>query len=126
MVQWTKIQQLSYFEKAIAIRHTSDQPDVASSYNNIGHVHNSRGNYSEALASHEKALTIWKQSLPSNHPDLATCYNDIGLVYENIGNYSKARSNFEYATEVGQHSLPSNHPQLLQYRKHLERMRTKV
>ena len=41
----------------------------------------SMGEYSKALSSHEKALAIQQQSLPSNHPDLAMSYNNIGLVY---------------------------------------------
>jgi hypothetical protein len=36
--------------------------------------------YSKALSSHEKALEIRQQSLPSNHPDLVLSYNNIGLV----------------------------------------------
>ena len=64
---------LSY-EKALEIRQQSlpsNHPDLASSYNNIGIVYDSMGEYSKALSSYEKALEIRQQSLPPNHPDLA-------------------------------------------------------
>ena len=83
-----------------------------SSYNNIGMVYYSMGDYPQALSSHEKALVIQQQSLPLNHPHLAMSYNNISNVYYSMGHYPQALSSYEKALAIRQQSLPPNHPDL--------------
>jgi tetratricopeptide (TPR) repeat protein len=99
---------INIYEKTLSSNH----PDLATSYNNIGMLYHSIGEYSEALPYHEKALAIRQQSLTPNHSDLATSYNNIGLVFYSISEYSKAISSHEKALEIRQQSLPPNHPDL--------------
>ena len=84
------------------------------------------GEYSKALLSHEKALEIKQQSLPSNHPDLAMSYGHIGNVYSSMGDYSKAFPFCERAVNIAQKPLPSNHAHLQWYRNNLDRVKQKL
>ncbi|CAF1167451.1 unnamed protein product, partial [Didymodactylos carnosus] len=59
----------------------SNHPSLATTYNNIGLVHDEKGEYDKALENYERTLEIELKSLPSNHPSLATTYNNIGLVH---------------------------------------------
>jgi len=72
-----------------------NHPDLAKSYNNIGLVYNSKGEYDKALEFYQKSLEINLISLPPNHPDLATSYNNIGLVYNSKGEYDIALEFFQ-------------------------------
>ncbi|CAF1588245.1 unnamed protein product, partial [Adineta steineri] len=104
-----------YFEQALKIQEQdlpSNDPLLATSYNNIGNVYDKTGEYSKALSFYEKALEIRENILPSNHSSLATSYNNIGLVYKNMGEHQKALSSHEKAFEIYQKCLPSNHPSL--------------
>jgi tetratricopeptide (TPR) repeat protein len=48
--------------------------------------------HAEALSYYEKALEIWRKTLPANHPSLAQFYNNIGGVYYSMGKCTKALS----------------------------------
>ena len=102
------------YKKSIEINeiYSSNHPDLAILYNNIGLVYNDTGEYVKALSYYEKALAIRQRSLPTNHPDLAQSYNNIGLVYYNMGEYAKALWYYENALTIQQQSLPTNHPNL--------------
>jgi tetratricopeptide (TPR) repeat protein len=52
---------LSYYEKALKIWEKTlppNHPDLSTSYNNIGWVHDNMGNYSKSLLYYGKALEI--------------------------------------------------------------------
>ncbi|CAF4153957.1 unnamed protein product [Rotaria sordida] len=89
-----------------------NHPDLATSYDNIGLVYDSTGEYSKALLSYERSLGTRKIALPPNHPDLAVSYNNIGNVYGNMGDYSKALSSLERSLQIRKIALPPNHPHL--------------
>ncbi|CAF1287956.1 unnamed protein product [Rotaria sp. Silwood1] len=106
---------LFYYEKSLDIDKkilSPNDPNLASSYNNIGLVHYNMGEYSKALSSYERSLEIRKIALPPNHPDLAASYNNIGLVYDEMGEYSKALSSYEQSLKIKKIALPPNHPDL--------------
>ncbi|CAF0972193.1 unnamed protein product [Adineta steineri] len=105
MGQFTKAQEV--FE--VLLDQTRNESDKASIYYQLGWVKCNQGEYQEALLSHEKALTIRQQSLPSDHPDLGDSYNRIGNVYGMMRGYPKALSYHEKALVIRQQSLPSNH-----------------
>ncbi|CAF1464490.1 unnamed protein product [Adineta steineri] len=96
----------------VLLNQTTNESDKAPIYYQLGWIKDNQGEYQEALLSHEKALAIQQQSLPSTHPDLANSYNNIGLVYDNMGDYPKALSSHEKALAIRQQSLPFNHPHL--------------
>ncbi len=52
---------LEYFEKTLKIEQKlqgKEHPNIASSYNNIGHVYERMSKYPKALKYHEKSLKI--------------------------------------------------------------------
>ncbi|CAF1367202.1 unnamed protein product [Adineta steineri] len=108
MGQFNKAQEI--YE--VLLHQTTNESDKAPIYYELGCIKYNRGEYEEALLSHEKALKIRQQLLPSSHPDLGNSYNTIGLVYKNMGDYPKALSYYEKALEIQLQSLSSNHPDL--------------
>ncbi|CAF1063676.1 unnamed protein product [Adineta steineri] len=108
MGQFTKAQEV--YE--VLLLQTTNESDKAPMYYELGWIKYNQGEYQEALSSHEKALAIRQQSLPSNHSDLGASYNNIGNVYDSMGDYPKALSYYEKALAIRQQSLPSNHPDL--------------
>ena len=75
-------------------------PDVATSYNNIGSVYNRQGRYKEALQEYEKCLKIQVDKLGHEHLDVAASYNNIGEVYRSLGDSEKALFHHEKALEI--------------------------
>ncbi|CAF3820909.1 unnamed protein product [Adineta steineri] len=108
MGQFIKAQEIY----KVLLRQASNESDKAPIYYQLGWIKHNQGKYQEALSSHEKALAIRQQSLPSNHPDLGSSCMGIGNVHYSMGDYSKALSNYEKALVIRQQSLPSNHPEL--------------
>ncbi|CAF1434303.1 unnamed protein product, partial [Adineta steineri] len=119
MGQFTKAQEIY----KVLLRQASNESDMAPIYYQLGWIKHNRGEYQEALSSHEKALTIPQQLLPVNHPDLGDSYNRIGNVHDSMRDYPKALSYYELAVQIGQQSLPTSHPRLQQWRKNLEDMK---
>jgi tetratricopeptide (TPR) repeat protein len=59
-----------------------DSPDLAASYNNIGNVYDSQGQYEEALELQTKSLDInTRIHGGDNHLSVAASYNGLGNVY---------------------------------------------
>jgi tetratricopeptide (TPR) repeat protein len=109
--------QMGQFKKAqqvyeILLEQATEESEKAPIYGQLGLIKYQQGEYQEAITFDEKALEIYKKTLPPNHPDLAKFYNNIGLVYDNVGDYLKALSSHEKALEIEQQSLPPNHPDL--------------
>ncbi|KAJ3423841.1 tetratricopeptide repeat protein [Anaeramoeba flamelloides] len=84
--------------------------EVAKSYNNIGLVHYSKGNYEQALEFHQKSLKIKIQTLGKEHPDVATNYNNIGLVHDSKGNYEQALEFYQKSLKIRIQTLGKEHP----------------
>ena len=75
--------------------------EVATSYNNIGGVYDSQGNYAKALEYCNKALEIFLSVFGENHPNVFTSYCNIGITYYMQGLYSEAKTNLLKAVEIG-------------------------
>ena len=65
---------------------------IANSYNNIGVVYESQGNYPEALKSYLASLKIQEEI--GNKYGISASYNNIGEVYFKQGNYPEALKNY--------------------------------
>ena len=63
-----------------------DHADTAESYNSIGCIHESLGNYKEALNYKTNSLLIYRRILGEDHVDTAESYNSVGCTYELLGN----------------------------------------
>lgn len=69
----------------------SIQKFKATSYNNIGIVHDDQSNFPEALKNYLISLKI-RQEI-DDKPGQAASYNNIGVIYEQQGNYPEAFKN---------------------------------
>ena len=122
-------QALEYYNKALEIRLAvfgEQHPNVASSYNNIGDVYSSQGNYSQALEYHNKALEIRLAVFGENHYNVAQSYADIAYILFVQGNYQDSLGYLEKSYNILNDLLPSDHPQLLQTKKNIELVKSKI
>ncbi|CAF1360620.1 unnamed protein product [Adineta steineri] len=77
-----------------------DHPDIAAVYNNIGAVHNIRGELNLALKNYEIAYEMRRKQLPSNHPHIAGSLNNIGGIYKAKGDFNTALDYYQQALRV--------------------------
>ncbi|CAF1292715.1 unnamed protein product [Didymodactylos carnosus] len=75
----------------------------------LGQLLREKGDYIGALDTYNKALDIWKETLPENHPDIAKSYNNIGLVYHKKGDYDNALDYYSKALHIWKETLPEKH-----------------
>ena len=90
--------------------YSNENADTATSYNNIGLVYNSQGDYAKALEYILKAFEIREKVLGKEHPDTAESYNNIGGVYDSLGDYTKALEYYFKALEIREKVLGKEHP----------------
>ncbi len=103
---------LFYLDKALEILQTSDPNDsrIAYIYNNIGEVHQNKGDVKRALKSYEKALNIFRQTFTDDDENIAWCYNNLGIIYQKQKHYFKARDYLIKALNIKRKLLPPQHP----------------
>ena len=87
-----------------------NHPDVATSYNNIGSVYDSLGEYVKALEYYEKSLDISLEIYGESHSDVAISYNNIGGVYNSLGEYVKALECHEKSLDIKLEVYGESHP----------------
>ena len=63
---------------------------VAQSYNGIGAVYHSLGQYERALEYYQKYLDITIKISGQESPDVAKSYSSIGVVYRSLGQHEQA------------------------------------
>lgn len=85
-------------------------PDIAASYNNIGSVYSTIGQYDKALEYILKSLNIRKSLFGENHQDVAYCYNNIAGIYFQERNYEKALEYYFKDLDISLKTLGSGHP----------------
>lgn len=78
----------------------SDHPDIASVYNGIGNVHNSKDELNLALKNYKIAYEIRQKRLPPNHPHIAASLSNIGNVYRRKGNLEIALDYYQKALTI--------------------------
>jgi tetratricopeptide (TPR) repeat protein len=104
---------LKIYQRCLTIREKSlgkDHPDTATTYNNIGFVLKSKGEYEDALKMYNKCLTIQEKSLGKDHPYTATTYSNIGLVLDTKGEYDEALEMYNKCLTIQEKSLGKDHP----------------
>lgn len=108
---------LEYYQKAQDILERifgMEHPDVATSYDNIGTVYQSKGDYDKALEYYVKALDIRERVLGSDHTDVANSYDNLGGVYDNTDyskrDYDKALEYYQKALDINERVLGPEHP----------------
>ena len=104
---------LKYYQQSLALRKQlfgDSHPDVATSYNNIGSVYDSQGDYARALEYHQQSLAILKQVYGESHPDVATSYNNIGAICDAQGDYARALEYYQQSLAIRKQFFGESHP----------------
>ncbi|MFO7561763.1 MAG: serine/threonine-protein kinase [Enhygromyxa sp.] len=87
-------------------------PLEASLRNNIGAIHERRGQLDEALVEFERALTIYQATLPAAHPSISIALNNLGTIHARRGRLEQALDYFQQTLAIRESSLPPGHPRL--------------
>jgi tetratricopeptide (TPR) repeat protein len=92
---------------------TQDQmslSEVAGFLTKIGWYLRERGQYQEAEAPLQQALTLREQNLGSEHLDTALSLSVLGLLYHAQGQYEQAEPLYVRALSIYEKQLGANHP----------------
>ena len=82
---------------------------MATSYNNLGVVHQKLGDFEKAKEYYVLALSIRQKKLGAENVQVATSYNNLGSVHEELGDFEKAKEYHEIALSITQKKLgPEN------------------
>ncbi|NEO42255.1 MAG: tetratricopeptide repeat protein [Moorea sp. SIOASIH] len=92
------------------IRLGEENPDVATSLNNLAGLYYSMGRYDQAEPLLVQALEMRMQLLGHYHPDVAQSLNNLAGLYYNQGRCHEAEPLFVKALEIRKHWLCENHP----------------
>ncbi|CAF4046364.1 unnamed protein product, partial [Rotaria sp. Silwood1] len=68
----------------------TDHPDVITIKNDLGGVYREKGQYLQALETHQQALNLHRLLMPSDFVQRAAIFNDIGYVYFELGDYCQS------------------------------------
>ena len=74
--------------------------NVATTYNNLGVIHQDLGDFEQAKEYHEHALAIRIEKLGAKHVAVATTYNNLGLIHLKLGDFEEAIGCFERASTI--------------------------
>lgn len=85
---------------------------VAELRNNIGWIHDVRGQHDLALAEYRASLAIDEHNFGSGHPETAFPLTNIGIAYERLREYDKALEYYVRALTVRETALGSEHVEL--------------
>ncbi len=100
---------LSSFKQALILKkeiYTINQnknPEIATSYRNLGATFYLMGRYDEALEYHRKALEIREKI--NDYEKISDSYRNIGIVYADRGNLEKALINLKKSLQVIEKAL---------------------
>ena len=84
----SKLHRLSITQK----KRGPENVQMATSYNNLGVVHEKLGDFEKAKEYHQLGLSITQKKRGPEKVQAATSYNNLGYVQEQLGYFEKARS----------------------------------
>ena len=99
---------------------------MADSYNNLGLVYGSQGDYHKAIEHHTKSLSIRLKTLGAEHPHVANSYNNLGLAYNYQGGYPKAIEYYEKCLPIYLKTFGAEHPKTKLSQELLDSLRDKI
>jgi len=100
---------LQYFQLALQHQTSRQNLTIGTIHNNIGRLHASMHNYTLALSSYQKALTIRATTLGMGSLDYAATAFNAGQSYHQLGLYSEALPLYLVFWKVGRRVLPESH-----------------
>ena len=78
---------------------------MATSYNNLGYVHEQLGDFEKAKEYHELALNIRQKKVGPENVEVATSHNNLGNVHDKLGDFEKAKEYHVFALSTTQKRL---------------------
>jgi CHAT domain-containing protein len=103
---------LEYLHLSLTLFETNhrNHPDIAMSFNNLGNLYKSLGDYEKAEKYYLQSLEIRQKIYSEDHPDIATSFNNLGLLYSDLGDYEKAEKYYLQSLEIRQKIYSKDHP----------------
>ena len=108
-----QLDQAEQIYRTILDECTYHEEDRALTFNELGRIKESLGDYIQATEFYDQAYQLLKTVLPKYHPKLIRCMNNFGTVSMNMGDYSIALQFFETVLYFQKHILPSDHEDLI-------------
>lgn len=100
---------------------TTDHPDIASSYNNLGLVLSQLpGSEAEALEHYRAACTSFERTLGSDHPHCGSCRYNVALLLQSLGRKDEAKTEFEKARDIWTRHFGPDHSHVANAQKGVE------
>ncbi|WP_025742920.1 CHAT domain-containing protein [Aquimarina pacifica] len=96
-------QALCNAEELMAIRsktYPPNHPEIAFSYNTLGHILKSLDKFKDANNYYKKALTIQLENFGKNDYRTADCYHNIGTIHHFNADYNDALENYNKSLKV--------------------------
>jgi tetratricopeptide (TPR) repeat protein len=90
----------------------ADDPDLATSLNNLAELYRETGRYAEAEPLYQRAIKIDQKALGPEHPNLARDLNNLAGLYWATGRYAEAEPLFQRALKICEKALGPEHPGL--------------
>ena len=104
------------FERALQTIEQVDPPDphAATTFNNLGAVHERLGEYEQAELRYRNSLAVIEIIQGSDHPDIAMGLNNLASLYFSQRAFGKAEPLWERSLAISENFLGTNHPHLVQ------------
>lgn len=99
-------------QRALAIREFilgTENPDTATSLDNLGELYHAQGQYVRAEPLLQKALTIREKTLGARHPATANSLNNLARLYRDQRRYSKAEPLLKRASTINEEVFGTEH-----------------
>lgn len=106
-------QSLEYYKQSLEITlktYGNDPLNVATSYNNLGSLHQALGNHIEARKCYNQSFDILSNIYGKHHRYVATSYNNLGLLHQALGNHEEALEHFEQSLKIWLKTYGNEHP----------------
>ncbi len=87
-----------------------EHADVATALNNLGVIHNLKGEQDKSEAFNQQALAIRMKVLGPDHPHVAYSLNNLAVIQSRRGKYREARLLYQRALEIKEKSQGPEHP----------------
>jgi tetratricopeptide (TPR) repeat protein len=100
------------FQRSLAIRKNvlgPDDPDVATSLNNLAQLYFYQGRYAEAQPLYKHSLAIREKALGSEHRLVGISLDNLAVLYKNQGKYIEAEPLYQRSIEILKKALGPQH-----------------
>lgn len=104
------------FERALEPLEQGEHPDprTATTFNNLGAVHEKLGEYEQAELRYRNSLAVIEILQGPHHPDIVMGLNNLASLYFAQKEFEKAEPLWKRALEISEGILGDSHPHLVQ------------